>query len=75
MPRVRFLTLDAGPDGVRHPGHVVDVGAEEAAALVRGRHADYIDPPSRPTPENASAPPAENAMRPPSTPRLPRGER
>jgi hypothetical protein len=73
MPRVRYLTVDAGPAGVRHPGHVVDVGAEEAEALVRGHHAEYIDPPARRVLENTSASPAENAMQPPSIPRPPRG--
>lgn len=41
--RVRFLAIDAGPDGVRQPGTVHDVDDAEAAALIDGKYAEKAD--------------------------------
>lgn len=43
MQKVKMKTLDAGPNGVRIPGQVVDVDAKEAQALVDGGYAEYVE--------------------------------
>lgn len=72
--RVQFLTLDAGPGGVCHPGQIVDVSDAEAAELVAGRFAAYVDrrPPVR---ENAVLHPPETAVPPQAQPRAPKERR
>lgn len=52
--RVRMRSLSATPARVAAPGQVVDVGADEATALVRAGFATYVDPPA-PEPAEASA--------------------
>ena len=39
--RIKFLSLSAGPDGVRQPGSVHDVSEPEARALLAG---GYVEP-------------------------------
>jgi hypothetical protein len=72
MRKVRFITIDAGPGGVRHPGQVVDVSDEEAAALIAGKHAVYVEAPAR---ETTAVRQPETATPPASVPRTPRGPR
>lgn len=43
--RVKYLTLDAGPDGTNQVGSTRDVSDEEAAALVDGGYAEYVGEP------------------------------
>lgn len=37
--RITMLSLDAGPAGIRYPGSVVEVSAEEGRALIDGGYA------------------------------------
>ena len=41
--RVQFVTLDAGPAGVRQPGTVHEVGEAEGSDLVAGGYAVVIE--------------------------------
>lgn len=41
--KIRVRTLCAGPDGVAHPGQVVDWPAEVAGPLVLGGYAEVLD--------------------------------
>lgn len=56
---VKMLTLDAGPDGVRQPGKIYDVPANEAKALIAGGYAidatNLKDPKRRGAPQQAVA--------------------
>lgn len=45
--KVKFLTRDAGPEGVRQPGDVVDVSETEGRALVAGGFAEALEAPRR----------------------------
>ena len=57
-------TLDAGPDGVRHPGKIYDVHEKEAIALVKGGHAEHVPdvpPVTKGEQEKATLTPPENA--------------
>ncbi len=45
--RVKYLTLDAGPDGCNSPGSTRDVSDEEATALVEGGYAEYVGEPPK----------------------------
>lgn len=53
--KVRMLNIMAGPDGVRHPGEVVDFPAPVAQALIADRSAEAVEPARRsaPAPEAA----------------------
>lgn len=55
--KVKMLTLDAGPQGVRQPGKVYDVSATEGKALIAGGYAvdatNLKDPKRRAAPEQA----------------------
>ena len=42
MPKVRMISLSAGPLGVRYPGTIVDVSDGEAAALCWGNHVEAV---------------------------------
>jgi len=67
MPRVRMVSLSAGPSGVRQPGREYDVSEREAEDLVKGRYAYLVDPrfeneesietATREAPENAAGGP------------------
>lgn len=59
--RVKYLTLDAGPDGCHVPGSIADVSDEEAALLVDGKYAEYVDPPKKKGKETAAKTPPETA--------------
>jgi hypothetical protein len=41
---VTMLTTYAGPDGVAHPGTVIDIPAEQAKELIGGKFARKVDP-------------------------------
>jgi hypothetical protein len=43
-PRVKYLTLAAGPAGVRQPGEIHEVSEAEAAALVHAHAAERVLP-------------------------------
>ena len=45
--KVKFMTRDAGPEGVRQPGDVVDVSETEGRALVAGGFAEALEAPRR----------------------------
>lgn len=48
---VKMLSLQAGPSGVRQPGHVYDVPDKEAKALIEGGYA--VEAPKQAKPERA----------------------
>ncbi len=56
--RVLMKTTAAGPGGVRLSGVIVEVSAEEGAALIAGRFAERLGGER----ETATAEPPENAM-------------
>jgi hypothetical protein len=43
MMKVKFNTLDAGPNGVREAGSTHDLSEEEAKELVQYGYASYVD--------------------------------
>ena len=68
--RVKMLTFDAGPKGVRRPGDIVVLPDAEARELIAARAAMQCDERGNPIPaeqrpqprrERAVAPPRENA--------------
>ena len=65
--RIRMMTMMAGPEGVVHPGEVVEVTEEKGAALVKEGFAELVGQPA-----------LETAMREPpevATPRPWRGRK
>jgi hypothetical protein len=56
MPRVRLLTVMAGPAGCHDVGAIIDVDDDTAAALVAGRFAIDLDGATAPAPETAELP-------------------
>ena len=40
--QIKLLALIAGPEGVFHPGQIIDVSAENARALIDGRYAELV---------------------------------
>jgi hypothetical protein len=44
--KVKMITLDAGPEGVKHPGKTYDVDPEEGKALVDGGYATLVSEPT-----------------------------
>jgi len=46
--RVKILTLQAGPLGIRKPGDVVDLHPREAAALIDAHAAERVAEPAPP---------------------------
>lgn len=56
--RVRMKTYLAGPSGSASPGDVIEVPADDGAAMVQG---GYADPVAEAKVETAEAPVAENA--------------
>jgi hypothetical protein len=61
MPSIRMKTDSAGPNGNRYTGKVYSVTAEEGAALVQGRYAEWVEPPRVKAVEVAVKPEPENA--------------
>lgn len=41
--KIRYITRDAGPDGVHAPGDVADVRESEGRALVNGGYAEALE--------------------------------
>lgn len=41
--RIKMLTLDAGPGGVRRPGQVYEVPDKEAQELINGGFAEKVE--------------------------------
>lgn len=68
MRRVKFKSLDAGPKGVRHPGTTHPLSDDEAAELVKGGFAEYVDLPPAKKESAMLPPPTANAMQPPPGP-------
>lgn len=65
--KIKMITLDAGPDGVRRPGEVHDVPTLEAEALIAGGYAVKVDadtPVSQPKPRTATRPRGRTATKP-----------
>ena len=55
--KVKMLTLDAGPDGVRQAGKIYEVPEKEAKELVKGGYAidaTHLAPARRAAPERAT---------------------
>lgn len=55
--KVKMLTLDAGPEGVRQPGKIYDVAEKEAKELIKGGFAvdaTNLKPTRRSAPERAT---------------------
>lgn len=62
MKRITMKTLAAGPDGAMYPGKTYPVDDKAAAALVKGKYAEYAPEPKL---EKAIRPPEpENAVKP-----------
>ena len=49
MREIKYKSISAGPDGIFHPGNRRTLPRHEAAALVKGGHAEYttIEPPEK----------------------------
>lgn len=58
--KVKMRTLDAGPDGVKHPGKTYDVSEAEGKALIAGGYAVEVKGASAAAP----APAAETEKKP-----------
>ena len=59
--KVKMLTLQAGPNGVREPGKVYDIPAIEAKSLIGGGYAQAVEiekATDRASKEKATAPEA-----------------
>ena len=73
--KVFLLTLMAGPEGVVHPGAVIDVSIEEARELIAGGFAEPAGQAGKPEAvdpapvETAAVEPGSRAMRPAARPR------
>ena len=73
--KVRLLTLMAGPDGVVHPGALIEVSAEEAQAFIAGGFAEQVEQSGKPEAtepapvETAAVEPGNRAVRPAPRPR------
>ena len=73
--KVRLLTLMAGPEGVVHPGAVIEVSPEEAEALITGGFAERVEQSGKPETaepapvETAAIEPGNRAVRPAARPR------
>ena len=65
MKTVKMHTVYAGPLGTCHAGHEIDLPDADAAALVKGKYAEYATASAAPAPptvaENATAEPEETA--------------
>lgn len=59
MKRIKMLTLDAGPAGVRHPNTEHDVEDDEADALIESGHA--VEPGEVAKPRVTASDPIEQA--------------
>jgi hypothetical protein len=73
--KVRLITLMAGPEGVVHPGALIEVSVEEAGALMAGGFAEPAEQPAKPEAvepapvETAAVEPGSRAMKPAARPR------
>ena len=63
--RVRLKTLMAGPEGVFHPGSVIDIDPDEAGALISSGYAEPLER----SLETAAFEPGNRAVKPIPRPR------
>lgn len=54
--KVKMKSLAAGPAGVHHAGHTVDVPPKQAREFHTGGYAEIVETATAPAPERAVAP-------------------
>lgn len=43
--KIKMITLEAGPEGIKQPGGIYDVDPKEGKTLVDGGYAEAVDEP------------------------------
>lgn len=59
--KVKLLTLMSGPEGIFHPGAVVDFPEEKAQALIEGGFAELVLAPKKPVETVETATESDNS--------------